>query len=59
MQVAVRSGQPFLDLLRWHPRDLDTFYRIHEQLAEQQKERERDARFAQMREELARREGRR
>lgn len=57
MQVAVRSGQPFLDLLRWHPRDLDTFYRIHEQLAEEQEERERDARFAQMGAELRQRTG--
>jgi hypothetical protein len=27
------SGQPFLDLLRWHPRDLDTLQAHYEDQA--------------------------
>jgi hypothetical protein len=28
MALARRTGQPFLHLLQWHTRDVDTIYRI-------------------------------
>lgn len=59
MHLAEQSGQPFLDLLRWHPRDVDTLLGIYVDRAEQVQEQQRDQRFAQMSEELARRMGRR
>lgn len=50
MLVALRTGQPYSDVLTWDPRDVDTAMRIlfddqdREQQAEQ--DRAREARFA-------------
>jgi hypothetical protein len=33
IQLAIVSGQPFLDLLQWHPRDLDTLQEHYEEQA--------------------------
>lgn len=46
MALAERSGQPFLDLLSWHPRDAMTLLDLYETRAQQQQEMEREARFA-------------
>ncbi|HET8716667.1 MAG TPA: hypothetical protein VFM50_02865 [Nocardioidaceae bacterium] len=56
--MARRSGQPFLDLLRWHPRDVDTWWQMDIDDAEAAQEQDRDARFAAATAELRQRMGR-
>ena len=59
MAISIRTGVRFLDLLVWHPRDVDTFCQIEMDLAkaelERQEELARDARFAEMTAQLKRR----
>lgn len=31
--MSIVSGQPFLDLLQWHPRDVDTLIEYYEERA--------------------------
>lgn len=58
MLVALRSGQPFSDVLHWHPRDVDTAVQILVDDQGPDEDRARDARFAEMTAELKRRMGR-
>jgi hypothetical protein len=53
------TGQSFLELLDWHPRDVETLITIYEQRAEQREEQQRDARFAAATAELRQQMGRR
>lgn len=59
MLVALRTGQPFSDILRWHPRDMETAVRIlddqRKQAEDEAAERARDERFAKMQEQMGRR----
>lgn len=55
MRLALRSGQPFADLLDWHPRDVDSAWQIYVDDHEQQQEQARDERFAAMSAELRQR----
>ncbi len=56
MNLAMVSGQPFMaSTLDWHPRDVDTFVVLQEELAEQaEAEMERAASLAQQREQVRR-----
>ena len=58
MGIALLTGQRYLDLLRWHPRDVDTLLAIYEEQAERQAEQAREERFAAMTAELKQRMGR-
>lgn len=55
MQIAMRTGVSFLELLQWHPRDVDTFYAISAEIQQQRDDEARDARFAAMTAELQQR----
>jgi hypothetical protein len=57
MALAERSGQPFLQLLEWHPRDVFTMLDIYEKRAEALQEAAREARFAAATEQLRARMG--
>lgn len=57
MLVALRSGQPFTDLLGWHPRDVDTAVQILINDRGPVEDQAREARFAEMTAELKRRMG--
>ncbi len=46
MALAERSGQSFLELLEWHPRDAMTLMEIYETRAAAAAEASREARFA-------------
>lgn len=59
MALAERSGQPYLQMLDWHPRDVFTLVNIYELRAEQVQEQDREARFAAATAELHARMGRR
>ena len=45
MRLALLTGQPFSDLLSWHPRDVDTAWQAIADAEREQQERARDARF--------------
>lgn len=55
MALAKRSGQPFLDLLQWHPRDMETLVAMYEDEAQAAAEQAREERFAAGTAELQRR----
>lgn len=48
MALADRSGQSFLQLLHWHPRDVMTLMDIYEQREQALQEAAREQRFAAM-----------
>lgn len=52
MTLALRTRQPYLDVLAWHPRDVDTAYRLLLDQAEEQQAGAREDRFAAMRGQL-------
>jgi hypothetical protein len=52
MTLALRTRQPYLDVLSWHPRDVDTAYRLLLDQAEAQQVSAREDRFAAMRQQL-------
>ncbi len=46
MALAKVSGQPFSDMLLWHPRDVETLTQMYVAEAEAAQERAREERFA-------------
>jgi hypothetical protein len=58
MLVALRSGQPFSDILGWHPRDVDTAVQILIDAGQPDEDQAREERFAAMTAELRQRMGR-
>lgn len=57
MALAKRSGQPFTQMLAWHPRDVATLMHLYELEAEAAAEQAREERFAAATAELRRRMG--